>query len=128
MQKCKLWLSNNSTIVSDYITISDKSESANSIYYCYISASFLLVSAVANCFIKVSIIFDICSTLNFSIFIYILFDSVFFDRILDNSIDISINFVVLLSCFSITDSNINLNKSIIKIRLSDFWNTLSELL
>jgi len=64
--------------------------------------------------------FVIRLTLDFSIFMRALSDSVFFDRILDNSIDISTDFVILLSRVSITDSDIDLNKSVIKIRLFDF--------
>ena len=55
-------------------------------------------------------------------------DSIFFDSVLGNSIDMSIDFVVLLNCFSITDSNIDWNESVTKTRLLDFWNTLLELL
>ncbi len=48
------------------------------------------------------------------------FDSIFFDKVLDNSFDISIDFVVLLSSFSIINLNVNLNKFVIKTRLFDF--------
>jgi len=49
-----------------------------------------------------------------------LFDSIFFDKVLSNSINILIDFVILLSYFLITNSNVNLNKSIIKIKLLNF--------
>jgi len=49
-----------------------------------------------------------------------LFDLIFFDKVLSNSINILIDFVILLSYFLITNSNVNLNKFIIKIKLLNF--------
>jgi len=59
-------------------------------------------------------------TLNSSIFMRTLLNSIFFDKVLNNSINILIDFVVLLSRFSIINLNINLNKFVIKTRLFDF--------